>query len=64
MWRDKLPFRDALYKVKDRRPVIWPNSGFTEQLQLFAEMGHKIDPSHEKYAKFKEKRKQDASIQV
>lgn len=64
MWRDKLSFKEALYKVKDRRPVIWPNSGFTEQLQLFDEMGLKIDPTHEKYASFKEKRKQDASINV
>ena len=33
--------------------VFRPNDGFQEQLQLFEQMGHQVDPSHSAYKLYK-----------
>ena len=38
MWRKKMKFKDAYDLVKNKRPCIFPNSGFIQQLQLFEEL--------------------------
>ena len=35
MWKRKLNFEDAVNFVKEKRPFIWPNAGFREQLKIF-----------------------------
>ena len=35
MWTKKMPFKDALEFVQQKRLIVYPNSGFRDQLQLF-----------------------------
>ena len=35
MWKRKLNYEDAVNFVKEKRPFIWPNPGFREQLKIF-----------------------------
>lgn len=38
-----LDFNEALYKLKERRSCIGPNTGFIAQLKLFQKMDYKLD---------------------
>ena len=38
MWKNKMNFNDALQFVKNKRPIIWPNAGFKEQLKMFEKL--------------------------
>ncbi|XP_025112847.1 dual specificity protein phosphatase 12-like [Pomacea canaliculata] len=40
---------EALSFVKKQRPIVNPNQGFLEQLQLFENMGCRVDRSHEEF---------------
>ena len=35
MWTKKMPFKEALNFVHEKRPIIYPKPGFQDQLQLF-----------------------------
>ena len=35
MWTKKMPFKDALEFVQQKRFIVYPNCGFRDQLQLF-----------------------------
>ena len=35
MWTKKMPFKEALNFVNEKRPIIYPKPGFQDQLQLF-----------------------------
>ena len=35
MWSKKMNFSKAFNFVKDKRPIIYPNTGFVEQLKMF-----------------------------
>lgn len=49
----KLGYDAALQRVKDKRRFVSPNAGFVHQLKLFGNMGHRIDPQHERYKLFR-----------
>ena len=38
MWKNKMKFMDALEFVQKKRRVVWPNSGFKEQLKMFEQL--------------------------
>lgn len=42
MWRRRQDFQDVLSAVRDRRPRIWPNSGFRDQLRLWYKTGFQL----------------------
>ncbi|KAJ3327461.1 dual specificity phosphatase 12 [Blyttiomyces sp. JEL0837] len=42
----------ALEKIRQCRPAIRPNDGFSKQLELYYEMGCRILPSHSGYRRF------------
>ena len=35
MWTKKIPFKEALNFVHEKRPIIYPKPGFQDQLELF-----------------------------
>ena len=35
MWNKKMPYKEALAFVKKKRSIVWPNPGFTDQLEIF-----------------------------
>jgi protein-tyrosine phosphatase len=43
MWKNKLPYKDAYWFVKNKRKFISPNEGFVKQLKKFEEMLIKAD---------------------
>ncbi len=49
MATEGLNLEQALSAIRQARPIINPNSGFLIQLQLFHEMGCKLDPQYEGY---------------
>lgn len=61
MKSDRLTYVQAYNEVKSKRSVICPNRGFVTQLELYREMGYKIDPNH---LKFKVYRLQKAAEMV
>ena len=38
MWKKKMKFDEALKYVQNKRFVVWPNSGFKDQLKLFEKL--------------------------
>ena len=38
MWKYKMKYDDAFQFVKNKRPIICPNLGFTEQLKIFEKL--------------------------
>ena len=38
MWKKKMEFMDALQYVQKKRPIVWPNPGFKEQLKMFQKL--------------------------
>ena len=38
MWDKKMSYKDAHDFTKAKRSIIWPNSGFVDQLQLFEKL--------------------------
>ena len=38
MWDKKMSYKDAYAFAKGKRSIVWPNSGFAEQLQLFEKL--------------------------
>ena len=38
MWIQKMKFNDALYFVKSKRPIVYPNDGFQKQLKIFEKL--------------------------
>lgn len=55
MAKEGLTPDEAIESIRKARPVINPNSGFRMQLELFHEMGCKLDPQHEAYRLYKMK---------
>ncbi|KAM8720058.1 hypothetical protein ACLKA7_006158 [Drosophila subpalustris] len=49
MKRHNLDYQPAFELVKAKRRFVQPNAGFVAQLKLFRRMGHKIDPSYQRY---------------
>ncbi|KAK9917815.1 hypothetical protein WJX75_008567 [Coccomyxa subellipsoidea] len=49
MATEGLTVEQAIASIRQARPIIHPNSGFLMQLQLFHEMGCKLDPQYEGY---------------
>ena len=35
MWTQHLKYKEALEKVKEKRPLVGPNEGFEKQLEMF-----------------------------
>eukprot|EP00252_Welwitschia_mirabilis_P005641 TRINITY_DN16143_c0_g2_i2.p1 TRINITY_DN16143_c0_g2~~TRINITY_DN16143_c0_g2_i2.p1 ORF type:complete len:215 (+),score=28.39 TRINITY_DN16143_c0_g2_i2:102-746(+) len=54
---ENLSLQEALRSLQDVSPTACPNKGFMEQLQMFENMGCKVDHSHPIYRSFKESRK-------
>lgn len=61
MKSDRLTYVEAYNEVKSKRSIIYPNRGFVTQLELYREMGYKIDRN---YLKFKVYRLQKAAEKV
>ena len=38
MWKNKMKFEDAMKFVQKKRPIIYPNFGFKEQLKMFEKL--------------------------
>lgn len=53
MKSDRLTYLEAYKQVKGKRSVICPNRGFVMQLELYKEMGYKIDRNHLKFKVFR-----------
>ncbi|XP_052235802.1 dual specificity protein phosphatase 12-like isoform X2 [Dreissena polymorpha] len=53
MYRDGMCLDEAYGTVKEMRPIIKPNPGFMEQLELFEQMESKIDESNPMYKTYK-----------
>lgn len=53
---ESLSVKDALSSLREVSSKVCPNKGFMEQLQMFEEMGYKIDPMHPVYKSFKASR--------
>jgi hypothetical protein len=49
MATEGLTVEQTIASIRQARPIIHPNSGFLMQLQLFHEMGCKLDPQYEGY---------------
>lgn len=49
MYRYKLTYDQALHAVRRKVAGARPNEGFVQQIQLFRDMGFKVDPSHKPY---------------
>lgn len=56
MKTERLSVKDALSSLRKASSKVCPNKGFMEQLQMFEEMGYKIDPMHPVYKSFKASR--------
>lgn len=52
MYKHKLSYKQALYAVKRKAANVEPNTGFVKQLQLFGEMGCKVDTSNPLYREY------------
>lgn len=52
MYKHNLTYKQALYAVKRKSASAEPNAGFVKQLQLFADMGCKVDMSSPLYREF------------
>lgn len=53
---ESLSVKDALSSLREVSSKVCPNKGFMEQLQMFEEMGCRIDPMHPVYKSFKASR--------
>lgn len=53
---ENLSVKDALSSLREASSKVCPNKGFMEQLQMFEEMGCRIDPMHPVYKSFKASR--------
>lgn len=53
MEKYKIGFEAALQRVKAKRRFIMPNTGFVNQLKLYAIMNYRIDPLNERYKHFR-----------
>lgn len=53
---ESLSVKDALSSLREASSKVCPNKGFMEQLQMFEEMGCRIDPMHPVYKSFKASR--------
>ena len=49
MVTEHLTPQEALMAVRQKAPWVDPNKGFKHQLDLFAAMGHTLDPGYEPY---------------
>ena len=38
MWNQKMSYHNALNIVQQKRPIVWPNLGFKEQLKMFEKL--------------------------
>lgn len=52
MYKHKLSYKQALYAVKRKSADVNPNPGFVKQLQLFGEMGCRVDTSSPLYREY------------
>ncbi|KAJ1674113.1 tyrosine protein phosphatase yvh1 [Spiromyces aspiralis] len=52
MQTQKISAQEALDLIKKRRPQIYPNEGFREQLDLFFELGYNVTPENPLYRRF------------
>ncbi|TPX71783.1 hypothetical protein SpCBS45565_g00972 [Spizellomyces sp. 'palustris'] len=52
MKSESIGLYEARQKVKSKRRIIHPNSGFIKQLKLFEEMRCELDMSHQQYRQF------------
>lgn len=53
---ENLSVKDALSSLREASSKVCPNKGFMEQLQMFEEMGCRIDAMHPVYKSFKASR--------
>lgn len=53
MKKYNLNYPEALQKVKNKRSIVYPNHGFVSQLNLYKDMGFKIDKNNMKYKVFR-----------
>lgn len=49
MVTEQMTADEALRSLQQKAPWVCPNPGFMHQLALFADMGHKVDPSYGPY---------------
>lgn len=49
MVTEQMTADEALRSLQQKAPWVCPNPGFMRQLALFADMGHKVDPSYGPY---------------
>lgn len=47
-----LSLEEALQFVRERRPIVGPNDGFMEQLELYEKMGCRVDSSNEEFRRY------------
>ncbi|KAJ2161895.1 tyrosine protein phosphatase yvh1 [Coemansia sp. RSA 552] len=52
MWKQRLRAEQALAAIKAKRPQIYPNEGFREQLQLFYDIDYDVSPTKALYRRF------------
>ncbi|XP_054155771.1 dual specificity protein phosphatase 12-like [Oppia nitens] len=52
MWRDRIGYREAMRRVRQRRPIARPNSGFRFQLKLFEAMNYSFDPLNHQFREY------------
>jgi len=61
MWSRHLSASAALRLVKQRRPRVHPNYGFTKQLQAFAKCNYEPSTTNEAYREWKRKQERDVT---
>ena len=49
MVTEQMTAHEAMRALQRKAPWVCPNPGFMHQLDLFADMGHKVDPSYGPY---------------
>ncbi|KAI9475243.1 tyrosine protein phosphatase yvh1 [Coemansia sp. RSA 1085] len=52
MQNEKLTAEQALAQIKHKRPQIYPNDGFVEQLQLYYDIDYDVSPTKALYRRF------------
>ncbi|KAJ1883485.1 tyrosine protein phosphatase yvh1 [Coemansia sp. RSA 1722] len=52
MQKDGIGSEEALRLVREKRPQIYPNAGFLDQLELYYDLGYQVSPDKPLYRRF------------